>query len=95
MPEHFRCLVWIPLLKRAGLWDRKPHTLRHTFASMLIQAGESLAHGKEQLGYSSITITEGAYGRIIPGMKKPSWIVWTPPPDGTPAPPRWLGRSAA
>jgi integrase len=70
LPEHFRCLVWIPLLKRAGLRYRKPHTLRHTVASMLIQAGESLAYVKEQLGHSSITITVDAYGHLIPGANK-------------------------
>jgi integrase len=70
MPEHFRCLIWIPLLKRAELRYRKPHTLRHTFASMLIQAGESLAYVKEQLGHSSITITVDTYGHLIPGTNK-------------------------
>lgn len=70
MPEHFRCLVWIPLLKRAGLRYRKPHTLRHTFSSMLIQAGESPTYVKEQLGHSSITITVDTYGHLIPGTNK-------------------------
>ena len=32
--------VWTPLLRRAGLRSRKPHTLRHAFASLLIEAGE-------------------------------------------------------
>jgi hypothetical protein len=70
LPEHFRCLVWMPLLKRAVLRYRKPHTLRHTFASMLIQAGESLAYMKEQLRHSSITITVDTYGHLIPGTNK-------------------------
>ncbi len=70
LAEHFRCLMWIPLLKRAGLRYRKPHTLRHTFASMLIQAGESLAYVKEQLGHSSISITVDTYGHLIPGTNK-------------------------
>jgi len=70
LPEHFRCLIWMPLLKRVGLRYRKPHTLRHTFASMLIQAGESLAYVKEQLGHSSITITVDTDGYLIPGTNK-------------------------
>jgi integrase len=70
LPEHFRCLVWIPLLRQAGLRYRKPHTLRHTFASMLIQAGESLAYVKEQLGHASITLTVDTYGHLIPGTNK-------------------------
>lgn len=70
LPEHFRCLIWMPLLKRGGLRYRKPHTLRHTFASMLIHAGENLAYVKEQLGHSSISITVDTYGHLIPGTNK-------------------------
>jgi integrase len=44
--------------------------LRHTFASRLIQAGESLAYVKEQLGHHSITITVDVYGHLIPGTNK-------------------------
>ena len=29
---------------------RKPHTLRHTYASLLIENGESLAYIRDQLG---------------------------------------------
>jgi integrase len=34
-----RCykIVWWPLLRRSGLRYRNPHTLRHTFASLLLQ----------------------------------------------------------
>jgi len=64
------CLIWMPLLTRVGLRYRKPHTLRHTFASMLIPAGESLAYVKAQLGHSSISITVDTYGHLIPGTNK-------------------------
>jgi integrase len=37
---------------------------------MLIQAGESLAYAKEQLGHHSITITVDVYGHLIPGTNK-------------------------
>jgi integrase len=43
------------------------HVLRHTFASLLIQNGESLVYVKEQLGHSSIQITVDIYGHLIPG----------------------------
>ena len=48
-PSAFRYSVWLPLMRQSGVRYRKPHTLRHTFASMLIQAGESLVYVKEQL----------------------------------------------
>jgi hypothetical protein len=37
---------------------------------MLIQAVESLAYVKEQLGHSSITIAVDTYGHLIPGANK-------------------------
>jgi integrase len=46
------------------------HDLRHTFASLLIQNGESLAYAKEQLGHSSIKVTVDVYGHLVPGANR-------------------------
>ena len=46
------------------------HNLRHTFASLLIQNGESLAYVKEQLGHSSIKMTVDIYGHLVPGANR-------------------------
>jgi len=43
------------------------HDLRHTFASLLIQQGESLAYVKDQMGHSSIQVTVDIYGHLVPG----------------------------
>jgi integrase len=43
------------------------HDLRHTFASLLIAQGESLAYVKEQMGHSSIQVTVDIYGHLVPG----------------------------
>jgi integrase len=63
----FRSRVWSKILKRAGLHHIRIHDLRHTFASLLIQNGESLAYVKEQLGHHSIQITVDTYGYLVPG----------------------------
>jgi integrase len=70
LPGAFWQNVWRPLLRRTGLAYRKPHTLRHSFASLLIQNGESLAYVKDQLGHSSIKITVDVYGHLVPGANK-------------------------
>jgi integrase len=53
-PMGFYKDVWRPGMQASGLPYRKPHTLRHTYASLLIAQGASLAYVKEQLGHASI-----------------------------------------
>jgi len=57
-------------LQKAGLRRIRFHECRHTFASLLIQNGESLAYVKEQLGHSSIKITVDTYGHLVPGANR-------------------------
>jgi integrase len=59
--------VFRPALHAAGLRQMRMHDLRHTFASLLIQQGESLVYVKEQLGHHSIKITVDTYGHLVPG----------------------------
>ena len=64
--DVFRNNVWTLVLRRAGLRYRKPHTLCHTYASLLIEAGESLKYVQEQLGHHSPAFTLAVYGHLIP-----------------------------
>ena len=57
-------------LEKAGLRRIRFHDLRHTFASLLIQAGHPLAYIKEQLGHSSIKMTVDVYGHLVPGAHR-------------------------
>ncbi len=57
-------------LERAGLRQVRFHDLRHSFASLLIQQGESLAYVKEQMGHHSIQITVDIYGHLSPEGNK-------------------------
>jgi integrase len=47
------------------LRDMKLHTLRDTFASLILSKGESPVYVKEQLGHHSIQITVDIYGKWI------------------------------
>jgi integrase len=64
--DGFRNNVWTPLLRRAQLRYRKPHTLRHTFASMLLEAGEPATYVQQQLGHHSAAFTFKVYGHLLP-----------------------------
>jgi integrase len=56
-----------PALTKAELRKFRFHDLRHTFGSLLIRDGASLAYVKEQMGHCSIQITVDTYGHLIPG----------------------------
>jgi integrase len=43
-----------------------PHCLRHTFASLLLQAGQSPSYVQRQLGHASIKLTVDTYGKWLP-----------------------------
>jgi hypothetical protein len=53
-------------LNAAGLPGHfTPHSLRHTYASLLLADGVSPAYVQEQLGHASIELTVGTYGRWL------------------------------
>lgn len=53
-------------LKRAGLpLHFTPHSLRHSFGSILSARGESMQYVQEQMGHASILETTRTYGRWI------------------------------
>jgi hypothetical protein len=54
-------------VKDAKLPHFRVHDLRHSYASALIQNGESLAYVRDQLGHASIQITVDTYGHLVPG----------------------------
>jgi integrase len=55
-----------PALDAAGLRRFRFHDLRHTFGSLLAQAGAPLVYIKEQMGHSSIRITADCYAHLQP-----------------------------
>ena len=65
-PSNLRKVFWKTVAK-ADLRRVRFHDLRHTYASLLIQQGESLAYIKDQLGHQSIQTTVDTYGHLVPG----------------------------
>lgn len=57
--------AWIPALKKAGVRYRNPYQTRHTYASMMLSAGENLAWVSNQMGHSDVLITARTYARWI------------------------------
>jgi hypothetical protein len=69
-PVSVRSLVengFLPSLERAGLRRFRFHHMRHTFGSLLIQAGASLPYVRDQMGHSSIQITADKYVHLVSG----------------------------
>lgn len=58
--------AWEPILKRAGVRYRRPYQTRHTYASMMLTAGESTTWLAGQMGHSDTTMIYKVYGRWIP-----------------------------
>jgi integrase len=64
--NRWRYKVFAKALEKAGLRAFRIHDLRHTFASMLLMAGENPAYVQQQLGHSSLRMTLDIYGHYIP-----------------------------
>jgi integrase len=62
--------MWKRVLAHAGVPCRKPHALRHFYASLLIQHGEDIVYIRDQLGHSSTKITLDIYGHLMRRTKE-------------------------
>ncbi len=57
-------------LKAAGLRKIRPHDLRHTYATLAIQAGVPLLTVSRQLRHASISTTADIYAHAVPGSNR-------------------------
>jgi integrase len=67
-PNGFQ-FIWLKLIARAGLKRRPPHSLRHTYVSLLVEHGANMLYIRDQLGHTSIKITMDIYGHLMPGAE--------------------------
>jgi integrase len=67
---HIYARHFLPLLRRAKLPAVRFHDLRHTCASLLLQAHVDIKIVSELLGHSSVAITWDRYTHIAPSQKR-------------------------
>jgi len=65
---QIRKIGWIPALKAAGVLYRNPYQTRHTYASMLLSAGENPMWVAQQMGHADWGMIRKRYGRWIPSV---------------------------
>jgi integrase len=74
---NFRTRKFYPLFKKKEGEDKalelrqiRLHDLRHSYASLILQQGESVTYVKEQMGHHSIQVTVDLYWHLIPGANR-------------------------
>lgn len=65
---QIRKTAWIPILQAANVPYRNPYQTRHTYASMLLSAGEDPMWVAHQMGHADWGMIRKTYGRWIPDM---------------------------
>jgi integrase len=55
---------------QAGIKSMKFHGLRHTCATLLLQAGVPVPVVQERLGHKRIEVTLGIYAHVLPVMQQ-------------------------
>ena len=61
---------WERFLERTGLKHIKFHALRHSYTSVMLQAGVSPKVMQERLGHADIAMTLNVYAHTVPEMNK-------------------------
>ncbi|MFL6046142.1 MAG: tyrosine-type recombinase/integrase, partial [Propionibacteriaceae bacterium] len=79
---HYGAQIFPAAVRRAGLpAGTTPHDLRHHFASVLIDAGESVFAVAERLGHKNAALVTKVYGHLMPGsedrMRRAIDAAWT------------------
>lgn len=66
---QIRKTSWIHILKKAGVRYRNPYQTRHTYASMLVSAGENPWWIAQQMGHVDVEMVFRHYGKWMPSKE--------------------------
>jgi len=61
-----RKTMWMPAMTKSDVRYRRPYQTRHTFASMMLSAGEHPMWVAKQMGHTDWTMIARVYGRWMP-----------------------------
>jgi integrase len=64
--QPIRKTMWMPAMKKSGVRYRRPYQTRHTYASMMLSAGEHPMWVAKQMGHTDWTMIARVYGRWMP-----------------------------
>jgi len=76
-PLDFRVIVrrhFTKILRAAGVPTIRPYDLRHTCATLLLQAGQNPRIVSERLGHESVALTLDTYSHVLPSMQEESAV---------------------
>ncbi|RLB81390.1 MAG: hypothetical protein DRH17_09320 [Deltaproteobacteria bacterium] len=64
--SHFVNRVWNKAMEKSGLRRRTPHDMRHTYATLRLSKGDSLAEVSKEMGHGTTGITYSTYYKWLP-----------------------------
>jgi integrase len=64
--NNFLNRIWNRAMEKTGLRRRTPHDMRHTYATLRLSKGDSLAEVSKEMGHSSSDITYRTYYTWLP-----------------------------
>lgn len=74
-PDHLSKKIWRKSLRAADLRDTlRWHDLRHTYASLLLEATGNMKLVQEQLGHSGIQVTMDRYAHLLPQCRENAMV---------------------
>lgn len=67
---NVRKRVWLPMLQELELEARRQYETRHTYATLMLAAGENPEYIRSQMGHSSAEMLFSVYSRYVPNLTR-------------------------